>query len=201
MLLMVSCSLPAAADGQADDVLRKLAEKIASMGEYTAGVDVSAENKRIAGNYSVSGAKYYMQTDEYEVICDGKTRWEINHYDEEVLIDNADPEDRNVLSNPTRAFEFAPDIFSSLYVGELERDGQTVDIVELKPLDPKSSLLRITLIIERRGGLPVELRYLSDGLSEDVVVRMVKIEHGLPRDAAFSFDQSKYKGYDIVDFR
>ncbi len=201
ILLMVSCSLPAAADGRADEVLRKLGERIAAMGEYTAEFEVMADGNRIEGTYAVSGDRYYMLTDEYEVVSDGKTRWEINHYDEEVLIDAADPEDRNILSNPTRAFEFAPDIFTSLYVGEREHDGQTVDIVELKPLEIKSPLLRVTIVVGRRSGLPLELRYLSDGLSEDVVVRMVEIRPGLPGDAAFSFDRSKYKGYDIVDFR
>ncbi len=198
---MVSCSLPAAADGRADEVLRKLGERIAEMGEYTAEFEVVAEGNRITGTYAVSGNRYYMQTDEYEVVSDGKTRWEINHYDEEVVIDYADPEDRNILSNPTRAFEFAPDIFSSLYVGEREYDGATADVVELKPLDVKSTLLRVTVVVGRRSGMPVELRYLSDGLSEDVVVRMVGIGAGLPEGAAFSFDRTKYKGYDIVDFR
>lgn len=198
---MVSYSLPAAADGQADAILRKLAERISAMGNYTARFEVRAEGNRIEGTYAVSGDKYYMQTDEYEVVCDGKTRWEINHYDEEVLIDNANPADRNILSNPTRAFEFAPDIFNSSYKGAEERDGKAVDVVELTPVDSKSTLLRVTLVIKHREGLPIELRYLSDGLSEDVVVQMVEINPGLPQNAVFSFDRSKYESYDIVDFR
>lgn len=200
-ILMISCSLPAVADGRADGVLRKLTAKIAAMGDYTAEFEVSAEGNRITGIYAVNGDKYYMETSEYEVVCDGRTRWEINHSDEEVLIDNPDPADRNILSNPTRAFEFAPDIFVSAYKGEEQRSGKTADIVELKPRDTKSPLQRITLVVDRTTGLPVEMRYLSDGLSEDVVVRMVKIEAGLPKKAVFAFDRSKYKGYDIVDFR
>lgn len=201
VILLVACSLPAGAAGHADEILRKLAGRIAAMGDYTAVFEVRAEGNVITGTYAVSGSKYYMQTDEYEVICDGKTRWEVNRTDEEVLIDRADPADRNILSNPTRAFEFAPDIFGSSYKGTEDRGGKVADIVELTPRDPKSTLRRVTIVVERQTGLPVELRYLSDGLSDEVVVRMVEIGEGVPSNAAFSFDSSKYKGYDVVDFR
>lgn len=191
------CALTVSADGRSEDILAKLAAKIASLGEYNASFEVEAEGNRLRGQYAVSGDRYYMKTALYEVVCDGNTKWEINHEDEEVVIDNVNPADRDILSNPTRAFDFAGDIFRSAYRGA---EGEA-DVVELTPVDTRSPLLRVTLRIDRRTGLPTELRYLSVGLSEDVVIRIAKLEPGLFQGAAFTFDKSKYKDYDIIDFR
>lgn len=189
------------AQSQAQEILKQLATKINEMGDYNAEFEVQAEGNRISGAYVVSGDKYYMKTNDYEVISDGRARYEINKSDKEVLIDKSDPNDRNILSNPTRAFEFADDLFRNSYKGEESTGNQLRDVVVLNPVDAKSPLQRITLKINRKTGLPVELRYLSEGLSDDVVVNIKKIEKGLTPKAVFSFDRAKYKDYDIVDFR
>lgn len=189
------------AQGRSQEILKRLADKIAAMGDYHAQFEVEAEGNAIKGEYAVSGDKYYMKTSEYEVISDGKSRYEINHYDEEVLIDKSNPADRNILSNPTRAFEFAEDIFTNSYKSEETDGGDAIDVVELIPTDTKTPLRRITLKVNRKTGLPAELRYLSDGLSDDVVVTIDKIGRGLTPDAVFTFDRTKFKDYEIVDFR
>ena len=188
-------------DARAAEILRQVGARVAAMGEYHAEFEAAAEGNRIAGVYAVSGEKYYMRADGYEIIGDGRTRWEINHDDEEVLIDIADPADNNILTNPTRAFGFADDVFRSSYKGEVRIDGEIFDVVELTPRDARSQLQRITLMVSRRTGLPVELRYMADGLSEQIVVRIVRMTPGVYPDARFTFDSARYKGYDVTDFR
>lgn len=198
---MLLAAVPMWADGRSDELIAALGRKIASMGDYNASFEVEAEGNRVDGTYTVSGDKYFMVTEEYEVVCDGRARYEVNHYDQEIVVDNVNPGDRNILSNPTRAFEFAPGVFRSDYKGEGQVGSATVDVVELTPLDDQSALQRVTVSIDRTSGLPVELRYLSDGLSEDVVVTITGIEKGLPKGTSFNFDRSRYKGYELVDFR
>ncbi|MCL2561127.1 MAG: outer membrane lipoprotein carrier protein LolA [Rikenellaceae bacterium] len=185
----------------AAEILEKVGARVTAMGEYHAEFEAMAEGNRIVGVYAVSGEKYYMRADGYEIIGDGRTRWEINHDDEEVLIDIADPADNNILTNPTRAFDFADTVFRSSYKGEVRVDGEIFDVVELTPRDTRSQLQRITLTVSRRTGLPVELRYMADGLSEEIVVRIVRMTQGLLPDARFTFDSARYRGYDITDFR
>lgn len=190
-----------AQNAKSQEMLTQLAAKIKAMGNYHAGFEVEADGNLRKGVYAVSGDKFYMKTDDYEVISDGKARYDINHYDEEVLIDKADPNNRDILSNPTKAFEFATDTFKSSYKGEKTIEGVVHDVVELVPVDTKSPLQRITIVINRKTGLPVELRYMSEGLSSEVVVAIRKIETGSFPGATFTFDRTKYRDYDVVDFR
>lgn len=188
--------MPAVADGRSDGVLARLSEKLRTWKSYSASFEVEAEGNEISGFYAVDGDKYYMVTDGYKVICDGRVRYEINHNDEEVIVDYADPDDRNILSNPTRAFEFAGDQFTGVYSQEGE-----LDVVALTPRNGASALERITLKISRGKGVPVSISYLSEGLSDEVLVTITGFGQGYPKDSEFTFDKNRYKGYEVIDFR
>lgn len=193
----VSAIDSAYADGRSEQILRQLAAKIEALGDYGANFEVRAEGNVAAGTYAVSGARYYMHTEELDVVCDGKTRWEINHVDKEVLVDGVNPDDGNILSNPTRAFDFAPDVFDSAYKGS-EGDAE---VVVLTPRDKGGSLKSITLKIGASSGLPEEIRYRQEGLQGEVVVAITRIARGVPAAVRFTFDKAAHKGYEVVDFR
>lgn len=202
LLIPLLCiAVSTAADTRSQSILTQLSAKIKTLGNYHARFEIEAEGNNITGVYAVSGDKYFMQTDEYKVISDGKTKYEINHYDKEVTVDRINPSDRSILSNPTRAFDFASDIFSSVYLGTQTIRGIASNMIKLTPTDTKSTLKSITLAISQTSGLPVEIRYRSEGVSDEVVVRIVKIEAGMLKDAVFKFDRTDYKGYEVVDFR
>lgn len=202
LLIPLLCiAVSAAADSRSQSILTQLSAKIKALGNYHAKFEVEAEGNDISGAYAVSGDKYFMQTDEYKVISDGKVKYEINHYDKEVIVDKINPRDRSILANPTRAFDFASDIFNSTYLGTQTIRGVVSNMIKLTPTDNKTTLKSITLAISQATGLPVEIRYRSEGVSEEVVVRIVKIESGMLKDAVFKFDRSDYKGYEVVDFR
>lgn len=210
--LLVLVVLPFAAfaqeDGQA--VLDKLSEKIKSLGDYAVEYVAYVEGYRAEGQYIVSGDSYVITVGpniagadvDYEIICDGKARFEINHNDEEVIIDNINPDDRNILTNPTRAFDFASDSFKSYYRGTKSIDGQMCDLISLLPIYEGSSLTGIYLSVGVNSGLPVELKYSVDGLDGEVVARVVKFESSQSiTQSTFKFDKSKYSEYELVDFR
>lgn len=193
--------MSAAADNRSQAILTQLSAKIKALGNYHARFEVEAEGNNISGVYAVSGDKYFMQTDDYKVISDGKVKYEINHYDREVIVDRINPGDRNILSNPTRAFDFASDIFTSTYIGTQTVRGVVSDVIKLTPTDSKSTLKSITLAVSQATGLPVEIRYRSEGVSDEVSVRIVKIESGMLKDAVFKFDRTSNPGYEVIDFR
>lgn len=196
-ILFILCALVTAisvraADPQAEAAVKRLGEQVKAMGDYHADFDVKAEGRTLRGSYAVSGTRFWMHTAAYDAMSDGRTRWEVNHGDKEVLIDRVDPTDGNVLSNPTRAFDFAPEAFDAA-----SKNGNVV----LTPRNQHSGLLAITLVLAPATGLPTEVRYRQEGLKDEVVVRIRKIAKGLPAGTAFSFDRTKYKGYEEVDFR
>lgn len=176
----------------ASQAIKELGARVKAMGDYNAEFEVRAEGRTLRGAYAVSGSRFWMHTAAYDAMSDGISRWEVNHGDKEVLIDRVDPADGNVLANPTRAFEFAPGEFSAV-----SRNGEIV----LTPRNEHNAMQAITLVLNHSTGLPDEVRYRQDGLREEIIVKIRKIAKGLPSGTTFSFDRSKYKGYEEVDFR
>lgn len=192
------------ADSRSDAMLKELSQKITLLGNYRVEFTVSAEGNSVEGQYIVSGDKYYMDIGDIEVVCDGKTKYEINHFDDEVIIDNVDPKDRNILSNPTRAFDFADESFTHTYKGEVDEGGNVCNVILLEPRDKGTSLIGVTLLINKTTGLPYMLKYLADGLDGEVEVSILKITPDVKVPASrFTFDRKAYrdKNYELIDFR
>ncbi len=133
-----------------------------------------------------------MHTAEYDVFSDGRTRWEVNHADREVSVDAVDLRAGNILTNPTRAFDFAPEVFTSAIKG---------GNVLLTPRDEVSAVRSIEVVVSPTTGLPIEVRYRQDGLQGEVVVKIFGLKKGLSEDVKFSFDTAKAGGYEVLDFR
>ncbi len=180
------------ADATSQQALERLSERIEALGDYHAVFEVRAEGNMVEGTYAVSGDKYNIHTAEYDVISDGRTRWEVNHIDREVSVDAVDLRAGNILYNPTRAFDFAPEVFVSVMKG-----GNVV----LTPRDKGSAIESIEVVVSPATGLPDEVRYRQDGLQGEVVVKIVGLKKGLPEEVAFGFDKGKYNGYEVLDFR
>jgi hypothetical protein len=184
--------LPVFAASPAQEALARLSERIEALGDYHAVFEVRAEGNVVEGTYAVSGDRYNIHTAEYDVLSDGRTRWEVNHADREVSVDAVDLRAGNVLYNPTRAFDFAPEVFASEMKG-----GNVV----LTPRDGMSTVKSIEVAASRATGLPEEVRYRQEGLQGEVVVRIVSLRRGLPEGTAFRFDGAKFSGYEVLDFR
>lgn len=190
------------ADGRSDAILRSLSEKVASLGSYRVGFHVEVEDEDADGEYVVSGNKFYIKVGDMEVICDGKARYEVNNEDEEVLIDKVRPDDRNIITNPTKGFEFADDIFTHGYKGEMTVDGKACDVVELRPRDPESSTPVTMLYVDKKTGLPVKLEYAAEGIDGDVEITIKSMAPDTKIPASrFVFNKKDYPGYELIDFR
>ena len=131
-----------------------------------------------------------------EVYSDGKLRYEINNERREVTEDRVDLSSHDLLINPTRAFQFAPDEFDiSLRFSQ----NNEIAVVELQPRDEAFGITSIDLamVSDSRGKLrPRQLLYNYDG--ENVVISFEEYtfeEWSLPR-----WDKNDYKTYDIVSF-
>lgn len=200
LLLFVAVpSLHAQAD--AGSVLQAMAAAVKGLGNYTVSFRVTAEGNSAAGEYTVSGSRYYMSMGDIEIYSDGRVRYEVDHFDEEVLIDRVDPNDRNILSNPTRAFDFAEDSFISTYKGVMNESGRQYDVVELKPRDSDASVRNIELTVDKTTRLPHSISYLADGISGFIIVEVLRIgaAPNVP-ESLFSPDMSNFGDYEIIPF-
>ena len=137
-----------------------------------------------------------MQTD----FGDVNARYEIYEDLKEVVMDKADLSQSNVLSNPARAFEFAPDEFES-ELQEPVSGGGTYDVVRLVPVKGGYAAgTVIYLYVDKTSSLPGKIVYNYDGETVNITIDKITPLNKVDKDI-FTFDASKYKDYEVIDFR
>ena len=171
-----------------------------SMGEryaYTLNVKVASGDSEamLAGRLMVEGDSYYMSLEAMEVYSNGKLRYEVNNERKEVTEDRVDLTSHDLLTNPTRAFKFAPEEFKMTL--KFSQNDEIAGIV-LTPRDKDYGITAILLYLMREGDkvYPKQIVYDYDG--DKVVVTLA--EYG---DRAWKlpvWNESNYKAYDIVSF-
>ena len=190
-LALLVC-VSAVADEQSKTALQRVAHYVEALGAYDAKFKVAAGDYTTEGSYAVSGDNYYITLDEAEVYSDGKVRYEVDHNREEVNVDNVDLTSRNVLDNPTRCFDFVDSGYES---DMFEQNGSQLTI-HLRSTDAAIEG-DIYLTIDAASARPQRLEYkLYDDI---IVVDVISLEKR--KTKINSFDKSKYKDYEIIDFR
>jgi hypothetical protein len=194
-LLLSAMSL--SAQTTANEWLASLEASLGNRYAYTisVNVDMSESQATLDGRVMVEGDSYYMSLEAMEVYSDGKLRYEVNNQRKEVTEDRVDLESRDLLTNPTRAFRFAPEEFQlSLRYSHNDE----VAVVDLTPRDTNLGITAISLSLVREGGkvYPRQIAYDYDG--DSVVIAIGEYEAGgwtLPK-----WSKTNYKAYDIVSF-
>lgn len=196
LIITLALALSALCAANAQSAEEWLAKLDNSLGErYAMLIAVTvAEEAPISGYFMVEGDAYYISLGIMEVYSDGKLRYEINNERKEVVEDRVNLEACDLLSNPTRAFSFVPQEFSS------EVTSLTTERITLR-LTPKSEAMgidAITLTLQRSGSqvVPVAISYDYDGDAVAITLSRADVSDAkLPR-----WDKSAYRAYDIVSF-
>ena len=200
---VIAMSVSAMADEKSDALLGALAQKVAAWGDYRVEFTVTIGDQTLAGSYEVSGNSYHVVTPDIELYCDGVTKWEVNLLDREVAIDRVDPNDRTVMGNPTRLFDFLDDSYTRRYVGPALIGGAACERIELKETALGAGEGQtIDVFLSTATGLPVRVGYTIGFMSTEAAVDVVNITPRITLDrAAFAYAPGRYSGYEIIDFR
>lgn len=189
------------ADEVSESILKHISETLTGYGSYEVKFSVTAPGMgTINGNYWVNGDKYRIKLRKQEQFSDGVNRYEIYPAEKEVVIDKADTASRDVLSNPTRAFEFAPEEFNSIYRGQQTVNRTVSETVELIPQKGAAASGKITLYVATEDGMPVAINYDYQGESVFISIdKIVPVKEADP--SMFVFDPARYGDYEVIDFR
>lgn len=191
------------ADEKSKKILNQFSTKLNGYASY--GVDftasISAEAKNIRGKFIVNGKKFTLNVYDMEVYSDGITMYNYSKDENEVTIEEVDPNDPNLFSNPARIFALYDKDFAHTYKGEREIGGKICDVIELKPNDLQS-YTDIVLTIDRSTMWPVQITYYSAMDDSTVDIKVSKFTPNIPVKAEmFKFDPRAYQGLEIIDFR
>jgi outer membrane lipoprotein-sorting protein len=180
------------AQGGASQTLQQVAKYVKSLGRYEVSFALLAGEYSAKGYFRVDGDSYYMTVGTAEVYCDGKVRYEVDNERKEINIDEVDVTSRNVLDNPTRCFDFVGSDYS--VKEELSGSGRTKLTLSAEDKDIEGVII---LSLDEKTGRPIGLEY--ELYDERVVIDVISI--ATANEPVKRFNQSAYRGYEVVDFR
>ena len=196
IMAMLSAALGASAQQSPREWIDMLNRSLGA--SYGVHVEVTTDDSEepVAGYYIVDGDSYYLQLGVMEVYSDAKLRYEINNERKEVTEDVVNLESVDLLTNPTRAFNFVDDEFDASIV-EQNAEGATLRLV---PKDELLGISDIRLVLRRDGAtvMPTDVSYDYDGYVVDIELHVVETQDtSLPRWAE---RKTNYRAYDMVSF-
>lgn len=160
---------------------------------YALYMKVKAYGEEMNGYFMVDKDSYYIQLGIMEVYSDGELRYEVNNERKEVTEDRVNLDSRDLLTNPTRAFEFVEEEFTATI-------SQTIHNGVILKLVPKHSAditaVYVSVVWKDNRIIPLAIKYDYDG--EEVAIGLVMADMSsavLPR-----WSKSAYKTYDMVSF-
>ncbi|MBO7263633.1 MAG: hypothetical protein J6U93_03820 [Alistipes sp.] len=160
---------------------------------YALYMKVGAYGEEMNGYFMVDKDSYYIQLGIMEVYSDGKLRYEINNERKEVTEDRVNLDSRDLLTNPTRAFEFLESEFTAT-ISETIHNGAILKLVPKQSAD--ITAVYVSVVWKDNRIIPLAIKYDYDGEEVTIALVMADVNSAiLPR-----WNKSAYKTYDIVSF-
>ena len=145
------------------------------------------------GYFMVDKDSYYIQLGIMEVYSDGKLRYEVNNERKEVTEDRVNLDSRDLLTNPTRAFEFLESEFTAT-ISEKIHNGAILKLVPTQSAD--ITAVYIGVVWKNNQIIPMSIKYDYDGEEVSIALVMADVSSAvLPR-----WSRSAYRTYDMVSF-
>ena len=191
MVIAMFCALNLSAQSSARQWIEGLNYTLDD--RYALYMKVDAYGEKINGYFMVDKDSYYIQLGTMEVYSDGKYRYEINNERKEVTEDRVNLESRDLLSNPTRAFEFLESEFKAT-ISENIHNGAILKLVPKQSSDIKA--VYVSVVWKDNRIIPLAIKYDYDGEEVSIALVMADAQSAvLPR-----WDKNNYRTYDIVSF-
>lgn len=195
-----------AQDQKAIDVLSSLSAKTKAYKNFSADftmslVDLQSDlNIKKSGKIIVSGKKYRVHLDDDVVIGNGENRWTYQKESNEVYVDY-EAEDEGALS-PSSLFTIWESGFKQFYEGAGTYKGKKTHQIKLHPIKPGDvtyHTVKLTIDSEKMELMKVEVLG-KEGDQYTYELLTFKNDAQIAADA-FTFNQSKFPGAEIIDLR
>ncbi len=193
---VMTCATLVATAQTSTEILRKVSSTIDALGSYTADFVMSSLEGQATGSYVVSGSKFRIDGNAVELVCDGRTVWEIDHAAKEISVDNAGY-DATIWSNPAKAFSMLDTRFEHKLLGHETTAGKNLYCIRLT--SQQQTLDSFTLLVDSTTSLPYKAIY-GEG-EHEVSIRFVRIRSGEPESVSFGVEAADFADYEIIDLR
>ncbi len=194
-------------DPQAKAILNKIKKKFESNQTWKADFDLildlpDQEEEIQKGYIKQKDDKFMANINEQEIICDGSSLWVYLKSNNEVQINDFDPNESGDFLSPKDMFRiYESEEFVYAITGEERYQGTNLTLIEFKPLDPNSEYSKMRIAVDEKAGETKSIKVFSkDGSRYTLVINKLNFNISLD-DADFVFDANSYPGVRIEDLR
>jgi outer membrane lipoprotein-sorting protein len=194
-------------DPAAKKILDKLNSKYDSFASLYVDFDLVLElpqsDKEVQEGYiKQEGDKFAAKIGEQEIFCNTKSVWLYTAFNNEVEINDYDPDSSGDFLSPQDMLTLYEDgNYAFAITGEETINGSKVTLIEFKPLDRDSEYSKIRLSVKERSNEPYSIKVFSkDGSRYTLIINDMKPNQKFSANV-FEFDASKYTGVRIEDLR
>ena len=159
-----------------------------------------------SGNVKVQGNAFFMEGNGMEVWCDGSTRWTIDRFAEEALVESVSESYDSYATNPTLMITAVDDAFNEVSFGTSKFQGKAVDASVLSPVHKgKYSMDIAELKLFFKSGtsdlVGAEVK-LNDGSVSEFSITGMTFSAQAEKKESFRFDEKTLDdSYVITDLR
>lgn len=143
--------------------------------------------------------KYKVIMTDQDMISDGKSQWTYLKKDKEVQVSVAD--NGSDALNPAKVFTLYEKGFKYLYTGDQKVGAKVYQMIDLSPVDSKTSYFKIRLSIDKVAKQLSNVLILDkNGNKYTYTIKSFMGNAKVP-ESTFTFDARKYPGVEVVDLR
>lgn len=202
--LSALCVFQAQADERSAELLERMRNQMRDWTSYRVEFTASTEDEGTTnGTLTVNGKRFAAQVGGQELYFDGTTLWNYQPRNNEVTIERLDPEQPNVLSNPSRLLNVDPGDYTHRSLPDVSTaGGKKLRVVELTPKAQTQDYTTITLYIDPETALLKRISIATPSSDRPIEMTLRKLQTNVPvSEATFRFDPKAHPGVEVIDFR
>lgn len=203
IILLTLVTVTQAQDAKAKAILDRLSEKMNALETmkfkftYTMQNTEDGINESKSGSIYLKGDKYRLYIEEQLVICDGKVVWTYFKEDNEVQINEVDPNNQNT---PNKMLTSYNENYKAKFIKEVPKAGKILQVLDLTPITTQS-FYKVRIEIDKSKNMVYSSTiYDKNGSTFTYVVTEFK-ENPKIFSSRFTFNPDDYPGVLINDMR
>jgi outer membrane lipoprotein-sorting protein len=157
-------------------------------------------NESKKGTACMKGDKYWMSFAGQTIISDGKTQWTYIKDNNEVQVNNVDPNNDQSM-NPSKLLTSYDKSFTPKFIKEEVRNAKTIQIIDLTPLKGRSYFKIRVEIDKTQKQIVNAIVYDKNGTSTYTYSVVKFTPNKTIPDTKFTFDAKDYPGVEVIDMR
>lgn len=170
---------------------------------FTLTIEVPGQSKEVQkGSVGQQGNQFRLDMEQQTIASDGKTTWVYLKKNNEIQINDTDPNDDNGFLTPKdllRRYEKGDYLYA--VVDKISEKGRVLTQIDFKPKDKNSEYFKLRVTIDEKAGTIESIKaFARDGSRYTFQVTRLSANKAFSADY-FRLDPAKYPGVHVEDLR